>query len=193
MHFGYTCLSWLDEFHWFPKHFRQDAFFISSGAKQLPKYAQVVALRETFLIHELFELIQDKEAAALAGWNIPNTVYAINSSMPQDRRSKDTNWERVYEDLNREANVGVSQEAGALVVTVWHLLGKEVTGAVSHYIYREQGESSSNDNTPVRSGDPDDRDSLFAREDQFESMEQCLAFFSFQQGNGRCTAVKNRS
>lgn len=182
--FGYTSLAWLDEFSWFPKHFRQDAFFIPSGTKQLPNSAQVVAFRETLLIHELFDLIDNPEAAKAAGWNIKNTVAAINSAMPDDRRSRHASWERVYEDLIREANVGLSHESGARSITLWHLLATEHTGKVSHYILREPSEGlGGNRDNNMTSEDEGSGKALFEREDRFENMAKAVAFFSFQQGN----------
>ncbi len=175
--FGFTTVAWLDEFHWFPKHFRQDQSFVPTGTKQNANAVQVICLKETFLIHELFSLIEDKEAAETAGWNIESTVLAINKAMPQDRRSQYSSWERVYEDLIREANVGLSHEAGPLVVVVWHVLAQEVTGKVSHYILTEIPPYSSN-------YDATEKDLLFSREDQFESMPEALSLYSFQQGNG---------
>ncbi len=183
--FGFTSVAWLDEFGWLPKHFRQDSFFVPTGTKQLPDAAQVVALRETFLIHELFSLIENREAAKAAGWNVENTILAINSAMPDDRRSKEAGWERVYEDLVRECNVGLSHENGALVVTVWHLLAQEIEGKVSHYILLEPstGQKSKYD-TESRS------ELLFERENQFESMREACSFFSFEQGNGNLHGSK---
>ncbi len=183
--FGFTSVAWLDEFGWMPKHFRQDSFFVPTGTKQLPNAAQIVVLRENFLIHELFSLIEDVDAARAAGWDIPNTVAAINSAMPEDRRSKEYNWERVLEDLNRECSVGLSHENGALVVSVWHLLAQEIEGKVSHYILLEPtvGSRSKND-TESKS------ELLFEREDQFETMQEATAFFSFQQGNGNLHGSK---
>jgi hypothetical protein len=165
--FGYTAAAWLDEFSWFPKFFRQDQFFIPTGTKQSPSGAQIVALRETFLLHELFSLISDKEAAIARGWNIQETVTAINEAMPEDRRSRQTDYWRVYEDMIRESVVGTSYENGARVVTVWHLLATEIDGKISHYIFN---------NTSFKE--------LFSAEDQFDSMMDAVAFFSFQQGNG---------
>jgi hypothetical protein len=165
--FGYTAAAWLDEFSWFPKFFRQDQFFIPTGTKQSPAGAQIVALRETFLLHELFSLISDKEAAETRGWNIKETVTAINDAMPEDRRSRQTDYFRVYEDMIRESVVGTSYENGARVVTVWHLLATEIDGKISHYIFN---------NTSFKE--------LFSSEDQFDSMMDAVAFFTFQQGNG---------
>lgn len=165
--FGFCAVAWLDEFSWFPKFFRQDNFFIPTGTKQCVSGAQIVLLRETFLIHELFSMIEDKEAAVARGWNIEAVVKVLNAAVPEIRRSQDRNWERVYEDLRRESTVGTSFEAGALTVTVIHLLATEIDGKVSHYIFNH----------------PDFAE-LFTSEDQFESMADASSFFSFQFGNG---------
>lgn len=165
--FGYDAVAWLDEGRWFPKFFRQDEFFVPTNTKQHSARAQIVVLKERFLIHEIFQLIEDKEAAKTAGWKLEATVEAINKAMPEDRRSKNSNWERVHEDLVREANVGISHETGAKVVEVWHLLAAEIDGKISHYIL-----------------ECEDFKQLFGREDQFEAMSEATAFFSFEQGNG---------
>lgn len=171
--FGYASACCLDEFQWFPKFFRQDEFFIPTGTKQNSKSAQVVVLRETFLLHELFSMIEDKEAAKTRGWNISNTVEVLNNAMPEDKKSKFEDTERIYQDLIRESNVGMAFEGGALVVTVWHLLASEIDGQVSHYIYDSEGFKE-----------------LFTSEDQFKGMSEACAFFSFEQGNGTMRGSK---
>lgn len=165
--FGYAPVAWLDESHWFPKFFRQDEFFVPTNTKQHSARSQIVVLRERFLIHELFQLIEDKSAAETAGWKLEPTIEALNKAMPEDRRSKNSHWERVYEDMIREANVGVSHESGAKVVEVWHLLAAEIDGQVSHYMVTCE-----------------DYKQVFGREDQFKTMDDAVAFFSFEQGNG---------
>ncbi len=165
--FGYAALAQLDEFHWFPKFFRQDKFFIPTGTKQLPNFAQIVALREEVLIHELAMIISDKETASDRGWDIPKTVNSINAAMPENRRSGQKDPERVYEDMIRESVVGTSYEAGARVVCLWHLFATEITGKISHYIFDATG-----------------FEELFVSYDQYDSMSDAVSFFSFQQGNG---------
>jgi hypothetical protein len=164
--FGYTGVAWLDEFTWFPTHFRQDHFFLPQGTKQTSDSAQVVLLKEVYMPHELFEMIEDREAAQDAGWNIAATVDQINRAVPEGFRSKTTEHERQYEDMRRELNVSFSFESGARTVTVWSLLVREVTGKVSHY--RMAG---------------DELSSIFERQDRFDTMSDCVSFFSFQKGN----------
>lgn len=165
--FGFCATANLDEFSWFPKFFRQDCFYIPVGTKQAVSGAQIVFLRETVLVHELFSMIEDKEAAETRGWNVKAVVEKLNTAVPESRRSIDRNWERVYEDLRRESTVGTSFEAGALTITLIHLFATEIDGKVSHYIFELTGWKE-----------------LFTSEDQFEKMSDAVSFFSFQFGNG---------
>lgn len=165
--FGFCALARLDEFSWFPKFFRQDNFYIPTGTKQAPNGAQIVFLRETFLVHELFSLIEDKEAAKTRGWNVPAVVKRLNDAIPEPRRSVDRNWERVYEDLRRESTLGTAFEGQPLTVTVIHCLATEIDGKVSHYIFNHS-----------------DFAELFTSEDQYNEMAEAVSFFSFQFGNG---------
>jgi len=165
--FGFTSGAWVTRWDWMPKHFRQDSFFVPTGTKQYPDNAQIVVLRETFLPHELFELIEDKEAATTVGWNIENCVEAINNAMPTQVRSQYSDWARIYEDLSRESSTAYSFYSGAKVVLSYSLLVREHTGKVSHW--RIDG----------RTYKP-----LFELEDAFDSMREAVVFFSFQHGNG---------
>ena len=184
--FGFTSVAWLDEFTWFPKHFRQDEFFVPSGTKHRTETAQVICFRETFLVHELFALVEDNEAASAAGWKIENTVWAVNSATPENRRSQFSSWERVQEDLLRESSVGSSLESGALTVSVWHVLAQEATGKVSHYILTDDAT-----NPAVKPSEyTRESEVLFEREDQFNSMSECATFFSFEQANGKLHGSK---
>jgi len=168
--FGHTIVGWLDEFTWFPKHFKQDESAVSDGTKQLPSMAQVVVLRETFMPHELYSYIKDRDSAEMVGWDVSKTITAINKASPtqiQARLGPETSMEAWYQNAARELTIGASYMAGASVVTVYTLLVREVEGKVSHY--RLAGS---------------DYDLIFEKEDRFESMEDCVAFFAFQKGNG---------
>lgn len=87
--FGHTIPAWLDEFSWFPKHFKQDESFVADGTKSDPRWAQIVVLKEVFLPHELFAHISsDKEAAKDAGWDLDETRGAINRASPVQIRDR---------------------------------------------------------------------------------------------------------
>lgn len=167
--FGHAVPSWLDEFTWFPKSFAQDEVYLSDGTKQLPSTAQVAVFRETFMPHELYAYIKDKDAAKTVGWDIEKTIEAINKASPSQIRNAmgDGSSDVWYQNAARELTLGASYMGGASVVVVYSLLVREVTGKVSHY--RMAGNEYS---------------LIFEKEDRFNSMEDCVAFFAFQKGNG---------
>lgn len=168
--FGNTGCGWLDEFSWFPHHFKQDEFYISDGTKQDSENAQVCVFREVHLPHELLEYIEDREAAVDAGFNIKATVEVINNASPAQLRSdlvQGGTLEFWYQNMVRELTVGSSYMAGASVIQVYSLLVREVTGKVSHYRLAGEGLKE-----------------IFSKEDRFNSMEECVAFFSYEKGNG---------
>jgi len=171
--FGFTVPAVLDEFTWFPRHFRQDEFFLPKGTSQLVDSAQVVLFKEVYLPHELFAQIKDKENASDLGWNIENTTRAINAAAPDNIRSQFSDWSRVYEDMRRELNLSYSFENSAKVVTVYSLITVEVDGKVSHW--RLAG---------------DELSEVYHKDDRFDSMLSVMSFFSFQKGNGKMHGSK---
>lgn len=172
--FGYTDAGFTDDMEWFPRHFRQDEFFVPAATKQNSKSCPILVRKETFLPHELFDLIgDDPDAAETAGWYVDNTVNAINNAMPDSITKNFHDSVRKYEDMQRESNLYSSMANGAKVVLVYHAFVQELTGKISHYII-----------------DGREWKLLFEREDRFDSMTQVSTFFSFQQANGKLQASK---
>lgn len=168
--FGYSAVAWLDEFTWFPTHFKFDEAFAPDGTKQDATFAQVMVLKETLLPHELFAKIKDRDSAKSAGYNIKETTEVINlASSLQLRETLGVGGtlEFWYQNAIRELTVGASYMAGASVVVVYHLLAREVTGKVSHYQFAGEGLKA-----------------IFSKDDRFDGMDECLCFFTYQKGNG---------
>lgn len=168
--FGHTIVAWLDAYTWFPKHFKYEESFLPDGTKDDVRWAQVIVLKEVYLPHELFAQIEDKEAAKDAGFNIINTIEAINNASPsqiRDRLNVGGTLEAWYQNAIRELTIGASYMAGASVVTVYSLLAREVTGKVSHYRLAGEGLKP-----------------IMEREDAYDSMGDAAAFYSFQKGIG---------
>lgn len=168
--FGYNVCSALDEFSILPKSFGQDEAFVNDGTKQDPRFAQVVVLKETYMPHELFRHIEDREAAKAVGWDLEKTIEQINKASPaqlRDRLNVGGSLETWYQNAIRELTIGASYMAGANVIVVYSLLAAEVSGKVSHY----------------RLAGPE-LELIFSADERFKSPEDCLAFFSYQKGNG---------
>lgn len=174
--FGHSGVAWLDEYTWFPQHFKFDEMFLPDGTKQETIFCQVAVLKEVYLPHELFAKIKNREEAKLAGWDIQSTIAQINEASAvqvRDRLNVGGTLEFWYQNALRELTIGASYMAGAKVVVVYTLLAREVTGKVSHY--RMAGPSM---------------DLIFEKDDRFDSMEDCLAFFAYQKGNGTMAGSK---
>lgn len=168
--FGHTVVSWLDEFTWFPKCFQMAENFLPDGVKQDAAKAQFIVLKEQYLPHELFEYIKDRETAEALGWDIEETIKAINAASPsqiRDLLNVGGTIEVWYQNAIRWLTLGLSFMAGASTIVVYTLLVREVTGKVSHY--RMGGNELLG---------------IFTKEDRFESMEECASFFAYQRGDG---------
>lgn len=168
--YGHEVVAWLDELSFWPVSFNQEDSYVTDGCRQLPKYAQVVALHERLMPHELYERIKDRKEAEQAGWDIEKAISAINDASPTQLRdalivggTADT-W---YVNAARELTVGSSYMGGASVISVYNLFAQEVNGKVSHY--RLAG---------------DKLEMIFEKDDRFDSPRDCLAFFSYERGNG---------
>jgi hypothetical protein len=103
--FGFAAASWLDRFSWFPKFHRQDYFLVPRTTKHTAKSAPLVCVREEYLIHELFDLIKDANAAKMAGWNVDEVRKSINEAVPSNLRSSFTDPLRLHADLQRESAI----------------------------------------------------------------------------------------
>lgn len=169
--FGYSIVAWLDQWTWFPKIFEQECAFAADGTKSDPTFAQILVLKEELLPHELFAQVKDsREIAEDAGFDIKNTVEAINTATPQqirDRLNVGGTLETWYQNAIRELTIGASYMAGNSVIVVYNLYAREVTGKISHYRLAGPGLLK-----------------IQEVEDQFETMNDAAAFFTFQRGNG---------
>lgn len=168
--FGFTSVFWPDKYSWKPKHFRQDHFYVPDQTGQTVDTVQVYIARQELQIHELAEIIMNREAAEAAGWDIDNAVEAINEAAPKSAiniASPYTQY-RTYEDAIRESSVFRSLQQGAKLIELNHVLVAEATGKVSYFVVNHRGT----------------RKLLRQQLDYYNSMGEALALFSYQQANG---------
>jgi len=166
--FGYTITACLDDVSWFPRNFRQDQAYLSRGTRQNVEECSVLWIKETYQLHEFFSKWgTDLDAAKDAGWDTAECLETLNKSMPTDKVSKNSENDRVYEDLRRECSLSSNYMDGARAIVVYHLLVVELDGQISHYMVDEKMEKQ-----------------LFGRYDRYPDMKSCASFFSFQLGNG---------
>lgn len=179
---GYSCPASVDQFEWRPRFYRSDNAFLAEGSAQYPESVQTAGFKQSVLIHEQFDYIskirdddgdvkeqESREVAEIAGWNVPAVVDALNNSMPkQPTRDANANAARVYQDMAREINLGMSYQTGSKVVDWAILLAQETdSGKVSKFVInRNQSHQT-----------------LFQRHGLFDSMADCIHPFTLEPGN----------
>jgi hypothetical protein len=179
---GYSCPASVDQYEWRPRFYRSDNAFLAEGSAQYPDSVQTAGFKQSVLIHEQFDYIsksrdkdgdvkeqESREIAKVAGWNVEAVVDALNTSMPkQPTRDANANAARVYQDMAREINLGMSYQTGSKVVDWAILLAQETdTGKVSKFVInRNQSHQT-----------------LFERHSLFDSMADCLHPFTLEPGN----------
>ena len=179
---GYACPASVDEFEWRPRFYRSDNAFLAEGSAQYPESVQTAGFKQSVLIHEQFDHIsksrdkngevneeESREIAEVAGWRVEAVVDALNNSMPkQPTRDANANAARVYQDMAREINLGMSYQTGSKVVDWAILLAQETdTGKVSKFVInRNQSHQT-----------------LFERPSLFDSMADCIHPFTLEPGN----------
>lgn len=179
---GYSCPASIDQYEWRPRFYRSDAAFLAEGSAQYPESVQTAGFKQSVLIHEQFDYIskirdkggqvnekESREVAEVAGWNVEPVVDALNNSMPkQPTRDANANAARVYQDMAREINLGMSYQTGSKVVDWAILLAQETdTGKVSKFIVnRNQSHQT-----------------LFQQHSLFNSMSECIHPFTLEPGN----------
>lgn len=166
--FGYAAAVCTDPDDWRPKFYRQDEFGVPDGTGQHADDIQFFGLRQSFLINEMVELIEDQKAADLGGWNVDNTIQAINEAMPKSRQAN-ANQLREHVDLVREGNAGLAHDAEAKVIETYHLCAQEPQKGISHWVTR-------------KAGDPK---LLFDNPDEFDKMRDRVTLFTFEPGNSK--------
>ena len=166
----------LDPYTPWPKFFKTDQAFLPNGSGEHSRAVQFIVAKQDLLVHELVNFIKDKSAAVKAGWDIKNTVMAINEALPLNPTKDGASavMARDYEDCIREGNRGASY-SGASVIRIAHVfaveanttLGKE--NPVTHYIlYRDK-----------------EHEVLFSKTDRFDKVEDVVALFTLEPGNGK--------
>jgi hypothetical protein len=168
---GYTFAVRTDEYDWRVKHYRQDQAFIPEGTSQFAEFVQVLAVKQDILIHELTEIIQDKEAAQAAKWDVEATATAINNAFPKNELTDDQSYNpRSLVDVIQEGNLGMSYSTGAKVVKLGHVFAVETAdgGKVTHVILNREATHNA----------------LLWHESRFDSMRDVVTLFTLDPGNG---------
>lgn len=166
---GYAYACFLDPFTWNPTFFKQTECFVPEQSGQHARDLQFFAAKRDFRLDKFIELFRNEQAAEIAGYKIDNCLEAANKAVMQDPRddAQTTNF-RKFEEMITEGTIGLGVTGtGERVVKTWLLFTREYDGAVSFWlIQRDTGKL------------------LRFSFKLFERMQDVMAMFSFESGNG---------
>ena len=166
--FGHCFVGWLDDIEWRPTLYRLDQAQVPFGTEILEEQIPFWSAKDSYLVHEIFDQIRDKETAEEEGWDVDAVVEAINEAVPKQRVGEGEEGNYIeYEDLVRECAPGWVYQKEARVIEVYHVFATEYDGRVSQYMYDKRTKKQ-----------------LYGREDRYAQMTDCVIPFTFQFGNG---------
>jgi hypothetical protein len=123
-------------------------------------------------VDDLFEKIQDEEAARAAGWNVDYVRQRIRAAMPEPYRSGvQYDWEFFQRQLRSN---DITFSARSEVVLMCHIFYKEFDGQISHVIIDER----------------DSEDFMYKKLRRFSRWEQVIHPMYYDRGDGEHHGVK---
>lgn len=177
--FGFGFNVWLDEWEWRPSFFRMDKGFVPQGTEVMEE-PQFFMAKYEYAPNELMMLLRDSVDAGMDFWKKDNVVQAINSAMPPPVDATYPNA-RTYEELIGQATWGYAYTKGVKKIATFHLLSKETTGKVSHYVLLADSGAvpSSTAASPFQ-----EARLLYENLDQFDSIDEVTTPMVFGYGDG---------
>lgn len=166
---GYSYALFLDPHTWQPTFFKQEQCLVPEKSSQHARRLQFFAARKDFRLDEFIELFMDERAAEDVGYDIKNCLEAASKAVMQDPRDEAaTTVFRNFVEMINEGATGMSVSgSGERVVKTWLLFYREYDGKVSFWMLsRDNGK-------PLR----------FSFK-LFKRMQDVMAMFSFEEGNG---------
>lgn len=164
-----------------PIFIAQKDSFVHEGSPNAAEDVEVFVWRKKYLIHELYQKIEDSEAADKAGWHVENVRKALMAAKPTDlwygAGNERGSWTAVESAIRGGALF--SSLIGAKMIETYHVFATEITGEVTHYIVLN---NISLDGTAEE--DDGDGVELFKKEKRFDSMRDLLVYFDLEAGDG---------
>jgi hypothetical protein len=153
--------GWIDD-SFMPRVWRTDEAFLPEGTGQHSSKVQLVVYLQKILIHDFLGLINDKQAAEDAGYNLKGCYAAVNGSDAESERSP----VEEADALRENAGNGYSFQNANKTVDVFHVLVREWDGTVHLWSV------SFKDGHEIRH-----------REGHFPDMTDAVTVFTLQTGN----------
>jgi len=161
-----------DGSNWRCKAIMATDLLVPDGTKSNVSDWKVACVRTRMGVDDLFEKIQDEEAATAAGWNVDYVRQRIRAAMPEPYRSGvQYDWEFFQRQLRSN---DITFSARSEVVLMSHIFYKEFDGQISHAIIDER----------------DSQDFMYRKLRRFKRWEQIIHPMYYDRGDGEHHGVK---
>lgn len=163
--FGVATPAWIDKEDWRPRLFRFDEAYLPEGTGQHAAKVQVAPFTQSILLHDFIRLIDDKDVATIAGYNVAGCIKAANAagSMSDKEINAMTEQDNLREGGQLSDTYANNQTR---MVELYHLLVREYNGKIDLWtVTQKEGHE-------VRH-----------LEGIYDSMEEALTLFTLQTGN----------
>lgn len=166
---GYCYAVFLDPHTWHPTFFKQDELYVPEKAGQHARDLQFFAGRRDFRLDKFIELFTDEKAAEAVGYDLEECFKAANKAVMQDPRDEAaTTIFRKFVDMIDEGATGLAVTgAGERIVKTWLLFNREYDGKVSFWMLERNAGAKLRFSFKL-----------------FDRMQDVMAMFSFEAGNG---------
>lgn len=175
---GYNSAVFPSDYDFFPVFIPQKEGFVTEGTLNSVDDLEVFVWKHDYLIHQLYDHIENEDAAEKAGWNLENVRNALMNAMPKEIWSSNPNGSGTWTAVEQAIRGGslLSSTVGAKVVETFHVFASEIDGPVTHYIVLN---SASGTNAAY-----DGAIELFKKERRFPSFKSMLVYFDLETGDG---------
>jgi len=179
--YGKGFAMWPDKTSWQFKGVRQSRVLVPDQTPSDPDQLEIIVVRQTCTVSELYNPIRDVERAKSIGWNPSAVLEACGRAMPESSASTGASldWELMQQELR---NHDLYQMSRSATVQIAHIFVKEFSNKVTHLIIEERDGRSS--------GEKPDDVFLYKKIGRFDSFRQVVSPLFYDIGDGTWHSIK---
>jgi hypothetical protein len=192
-YFGYSAAIQTGQYDWRPKTFRQDEMYFDEHSRQHAAELPVFAVRKSYFVHQLVDMISDDETTEEIGYRVQNIAAAIRAATaPVLRPNVDL---RLLSDIVREGTLYYSYHRSVRMIETVHMFASDYDAqGIDHWWFNRKMDAPGRSASRIDDGDSeeDDNDPILFLHETYDgmAMEDFITLFTFQAGNNRLFGSK---
>lgn len=184
--FGRGFCLWEDQINWQFTAIQQSRVLVPDGTLADPDRLEIVVVRQSQTVSEMYSKIRNEKAAASIGWNPSAVKDAIYGAVPETTNDTTTSdYEKIQEEVR---NHDLYETMRSDVVRIAHIFVREFSGKVSHLIVEERNALAEKGGSET--GEAKKTKFLFKKINRYNSFREAVATFFFDIGDGTWHSVK---